>query len=86
MARDHVARPEDGLDRAVATRWRAPDGQPIACREKLKVLDENLEELRSLYQDALDDAVALGCDTESFRAVVTDMVAHLETSLRGRKG
>lgn len=86
MARDHVAGPRNNLDRAAVSRWRASDGQPIACREKLKVLDENLEELRSLYQDALDDAVALGCDTESFRAVVTDMVARLETSLRGRKG
>ncbi len=66
--------------------WRGRDGQAIACREKLKVLNENLEEMRSICQDALDDAVALGCDPESFRAIVGAMLARLESTLRGGKG
>lgn len=68
------------------SRWRGRDGQPIACREKLKVLDENFEELQSICQDALDDAVALGCDAENFRSVVGQMLTRLESTLRRGKG
>jgi len=66
--------------------WRARDGKPIACREKLRVLDENLEEIRSLCQDALDDAVALGCDPENFRRVMADAISRLESTLRAGEG
>ena len=40
--------------------WLTPDGKPVSCLEKIKVLNENLEEIRSLAQDALEDAVIFG--------------------------
>jgi len=49
--------------------WRQPDGRPVACREKLKVLGENLEEIRQCCQDALEDAVLMGCDENQVREV-----------------
>ena len=36
--------------------WRSPQGEVVACVEKLKVLRENLEEIQQLCQDALEDA------------------------------
>jgi hypothetical protein len=57
--------------------WRASDGEIIACVEKLKVLRENLEEIRQLCQDALEDAVLLGCDERAFRSVLVDLVGKL---------
>lgn len=82
MTGDHVTKSRGEAE----PRWQARDGQPIACREKLKVLNENLDEMRRICQDALDDAVALGCDAENFRAVVRDMLARLESTLRSGKG
>ena len=61
-------------------RWRSPDGGVIACVEKLKVLRENLEEIRALCQDAIDDAVLMGCDEAQFRVVLGELVAKLETA------
>ena len=58
--------------------WRAPDGTPVSCFEKLKVLNENLEEIRSMCQDALDDAVLMGCDEAQVRAVLRDLVDSLD--------
>lgn len=58
--------------------WRAPDGETIACVEKLKVLRENLDEIRQLCQDALDDAVLMGCDERQFRSVLVDLVGTLD--------
>ena len=57
--------------------WRGPDGAPVACVEKLKVLAENLRELRDMAQDALEDAVLMGCDETQFRAVLTALAASL---------
>ena len=57
--------------------WRQPDGQPVACREKIQVLNENLGEIRQMAQDALEDAVLMGCDERQVRQVLHDMVDDL---------
>jgi hypothetical protein len=57
--------------------WRTPDGEPVSCVEKIKVLNENLAELRELAQEALEDAVLIGCDEAQVRAVLAAIVAGL---------
>jgi len=57
--------------------WRRPDGSVIACMEKLKTMRENLEELRQVAQDVLEDAVLMGCDESQFK----EALAHLVQSL-----
>jgi hypothetical protein len=61
------------------TVWRGADGEIIACVEKLKVLRENLEEIQSACQDALDDAVLMGCEQDQFREVLVRLVSLLES-------
>ncbi|MFH1043743.1 MAG: hypothetical protein V1796_01485 [Pseudomonadota bacterium] len=58
--------------------WRSPQGEVVTCVEKLKVMRENLDEIRQLCQDALDDAVLMGCDDAQFRAVLSEIVRKLE--------
>lgn len=58
--------------------WRDPSGEPLGCREKLRVLDENLEEIRALAQDALEDAVLMGCDEAQVRRTLRELVSSLE--------
>ena len=41
--------------------WQRPDGSTVACHEKVLVLNENYGELKQLLQDALDDALLMGC-------------------------
>jgi hypothetical protein len=57
--------------------WRTPEGEPVSCVEKIKVLNENLAELRGLAQDALEDAVLMGADERQVRAVLARIVADL---------
>ncbi len=57
--------------------WRTPEGEPVSCVEKIKVLNENLAELRALAQDALEDAVLMGADERQVRAVLAGIVASL---------
>jgi hypothetical protein len=58
---------KDKLDLPV---WLTPEGEPVSCIDKIKVLNENLEEIRGLAQDAFEDAVLMGCDESQFREVI----------------
>ncbi len=62
--------------------WRTPQGEPVACVEKIKVLNENLAELRALAQDALEDAVLMGADEKQVREVLAGIVAGLVNPYR----
>ena len=62
--------------------WKQPNGSPLSCREKIKILNENLEEIRDMAQDALEDGILMGCDEAQLRAVFTDLVDSLENPYR----
>lgn len=60
------------------TIWKRPDGSIVACTEKIKVLRENLEELRQMAQDAFEDALLMECDENQIRTVFQDLMTGLE--------
>ncbi len=62
--------------------WPQPDGAPISCRDKLKVLAENHAELAQTMQDAFEDAVLMGVDADAMRRVLREMVDALESPKR----
>lgn len=57
--------------------WKTPEGEPVSCVEKIKVLNENLAELQGLAQDALEDAVLMGCDEAQIREVLGGLISGL---------
>lgn len=66
--------------------WLQPDGQPVSCREKIKVLNENLDEIREMAQDALEDAILMGCDERQVRRVLHEMMDALNNPYEGAGG
>ena len=58
--------------------WTEPDGTPISCEEKLKVLNDNLDEIQQVYQDALEDAVLMGCDEDRVRKIFDTVVSDVK--------
>ena len=62
--------------------WRTPEGEPVSCVEKIKVLNENLTELKELAQEALEDAVLMGCDERLVREVLARIVAGIVNPYR----
>ena len=61
--------------------WRKPDGSVVSCFEKVKVLNENYSELRELLQDAMDDALLLGCSEAQVRAAFQQLLDELRPSV-----
>ena len=54
--------------------WSTDEGRPIACMEKIKVLNENYAELRQIAQDALEDALLMGCSEAQVRAALHALI------------
>lgn len=64
--------------------WRQPDGAPVSCTEKIKVLNENLEEIQQMAQDALEDGILMGCDEAQLREVLRSLMEGLENPYADR--
>ena len=65
--------------------WRKPGGEPVSCRDKLKVLNENLEEIHQMSQDALEDGILMECDEAQLRSVLHQMIDKLINPYAGKK-
>ena len=64
------------------TVWPQPDGAPVSCRAKLRMLAENHAELAQALQDAFEDAVLMGVDEQAMRGILSGMVKGLESPKR----
>ncbi len=57
--------------------WLDAKGSPLGCTEKIKVLNENLIEIKEICEEALEDAVLMGCDEKQIREVLANIIASL---------
>ena len=64
------------------THWPGLDGSAVGCREKLKMLTENYEELSQVLQDAFEDAVLMGVEEQAMRQVLHEVVSGLVSPKR----
>lgn len=74
-----VSQPPNKIELPV---WRQPDGKPVSCVDKIKVLNENLAELQQMAQDALEDAILMECDETQVREVLQRIVSSLVNPYR----
>lgn len=58
-------------------RWQDSFGKLIAFTEKIKVPNENLDELRQVAQDALEDGILMGCCERQLCNALAEAVGHL---------
>lgn len=66
-------------------RWVRPDGTTVACTEKLKILHENWREIHALVQDALDDAVLMGCTVKQVKQEYKRLIDEIECQYREQR-
>ena len=63
-------------------KWVNNDGDCIGCMEKNKVLEENFNEIKDLFQDAFDDAFLLDCDMAQFKENYIQMIKEMQPSVK----
>ncbi|MBP9741903.1 MAG: hypothetical protein KBD37_00945 [Burkholderiales bacterium] len=57
--------------------WYGPNGEMVACAEKMKVMQQNIDELRQVAQDAFEDGVLMGIDQEQLRRCFAQLMLNL---------
>nr|WP_314901626.1 hypothetical protein [uncultured Deefgea sp.] len=58
-------------------RWVRDDGSVVSCTEKVKVMNENLDELMQMAQDLFEDGLLMEVSEEQMRSVLVNMVSQL---------
>lgn len=57
--------------------WRRDDGSVVSCTEKVKVMNENLDELQQMAQDLFEDALLMEVSEGQIREVLHGLVGKL---------
>ncbi|MGB0843457.1 MAG: hypothetical protein ACPGVN_01795 [Alphaproteobacteria bacterium] len=65
--------------------WKDKNGDPLACKDKLSVLNSSFSDLKQEAQDVLEDAVLIGCDESQIRETLQAMLDQLENPFVGNK-
>lgn len=58
--------------------WIGRDGMPLEAKEKISLLNDNLDEIHERCQQAFTEAVQMGCSEEFVRIVLQNMVDSLK--------
>ena len=59
-------------------KWFDAEGEPVSCTEKIKVMQQNLQELHEMAQEALEDAVLMGCSEAQVKDYLRVLMDSLE--------
>ncbi len=57
--------------------WQRDDGSVVACVEKIKVMQENFNELKQVAQDAFEDGLLLEVSETQMREALHALVDNL---------
>ena len=62
--------------------WKTRDDEIVSCEEKVKVLNENYDEIKTIIQNAFDDAILMGCDEDDFKNIISDLIKNIDFSYK----
>jgi len=62
--------------------WRRDDESVVSCTEKVKVMNENLDELHQAMQDAFEDGLLMEVSEAQMKAVLHQLVDMLRNPYR----
>lgn len=55
--------------------WRDDEGNVVSCTEKIKVMQQNMQEIYELAQEAFEDGLLMGCQETQLRKYLTELMA-----------
>lgn len=58
--------------------WCKADGSPVSCTEKVKVMNENYQELHQMLQDAFEDGLLMEVAETQLRQALQALIDALE--------
>ena len=62
--------------------WYSKDNTKLSCKEKILVLNKNIEELYDLSSDIYDEALLMGVDNKQIKEVLKNVIKNLKSTLK----
>ena len=57
--------------------WLTERGEKVSCVEKIKIMEENIVELRQMAQDMYEDGILMNIDPNQLKQFLMDMMHEL---------
>lgn len=54
--------------------WKDEQGNKVTCYEKIKVMEENLVELKQMAQDTYEDGILMGIDPNQLKNYLIELM------------
>ena len=62
--------------------WYTVKKKKISCKEKIKLLNQNIEEFQNLANDILDEAILMGVDKIQILKIMANVISSNDSSLK----
>ena len=62
--------------------WLGKDKRKISCKEKIKLIESNLDEFQETLNDIIDEAVLIGIDEDQLKSVLLKIIKNTKNNLR----
>ncbi len=61
--------------------WQSKDNKKISCKEKIKILNNNIDELQDLINQIYDEAIIMGVKKDQIEKIINNITNNLSTDL-----
>lgn len=58
--------------------WKTIEGKKVSCTEKIKVMQQNIEELQQIAQDLFEDGILMDIDPKQLKGYLQDLIHNLD--------
>ena len=62
--------------------WLGKDKKKISCKEKINILNENINELQEVISDIYDEAILIGIDEDQLKDILLKIIKNTKNNLK----
>lgn len=64
--------------------WKDDAGNVVSCTEKIKVMQQNMQEIFELAQEAFEDGLLMGCQETQLRGYLLELMNGLKNPYKNK--
>ena len=65
--------------------WYSKNNEVVSCKEKIKVLNSNIDDLKNMVEEIYDEALLMDVDPKQVKEVFHNLLNNIETALKSEK-
>ena len=62
--------------------WIGKNNEKISCKEKIKILNSNIDDLQEMISEIYDEAILIGIDEKQLKDVLFKIIKNMKNNLK----